>query len=573
MLPSIHRAPCTLLTVLFLSIAACLAQIPPATFSPWVREPVLPQARGGVASAWLDGHLVVAGGSYWHEDRKQWSDRVDAYDPETRSWIRLPPIPAAVASPGFASSNDGLYLVGGTGADGGAVAVAWKLTHDGATWTWNVLPALPEARAYGAAALLGDWLYFAASTPDPEDLQKAGREVYRLNVRRPGEGWHAAPLLPEPGRCLAALAAIGDRLYLFGGCRGNASKQAVNLSEALRLDAEGTRWEPIRSLPRGIRAAAAVSVDRDKIAIVGGYSAEPTAMERYGTGYGFERRILLYDTKRNRYGEGAPLPIANAAMGLALHPDRLSVVGGEDRARSRTDAHYSVARDDLRSLGTRRPLLVCLGDSVTDGVGRSGVTGEETYPRVLERILSGRDPAPWVIRAGKGGENTRQALQRFTSVVKPLPRVDYVVIMYGLNDAAMIDGGPVERAEPRIPLTEYTENLRALVAEVRRQGGKPILCTPNPMTPAYPYASRGAYARAGDVNFMVRTYATAVRRLAEEEKAPLVDVDRVFRRVRDWEKLFPDGIHPNAAGLAMIAEAVKAVLQPPNKDTTTGDGP
>ncbi len=533
---------------------------------------MLPQARGGVASAWLDGRLVVAGGSFWHEEQKQWSDRVDAYDPETRSWINLPPIPAAVASPGFASSKDSLYLVGGTGAGGGAAAGAWKLAHEGATWAWTALPALPEARAYGAAALLGDWLYFAASTPDPDDLQKAGREVYRLNVLRPGDGWQVAPPLPEPGRCLAALAAIGDRLYLFGGCRGNASKQAVNLSEALRLDAEGTRWEPIRLLPYGIRAAAAVSVDRDEIAIVGGYSAGPTAMEQYGPGYGFERRMLLYHVKRNRYRDGAPLPIANAAVGLALHPERLSVVGGEDRARSRTDAHYSIAREELRTLGVRRPLLVCLGDSVTDGAGRSGVTADDTYPRVLERILSGRDPAPWVIRAGKGGENTRQALQRFTSVVKPLPRVDYVVIMYGLNDAAMIDGSPVERAEPRIPLAEYTENLRALVAEVRRHGGRPILCTPNPMTPAYPYASRGAYARAGDVNFMVRSYATAVRKLAEEEKAPLVDVDRVFRRVRDWEKLFPDGIHPNAAGLAMIAKAVKAVLQPANPDATRDEG-
>ncbi|MBM3458668.1 MAG: hypothetical protein FJX77_09080 [Armatimonadetes bacterium] len=538
------------------------SRTPPPALSPWSRLPELPQARGGSAVAWLGDRLVVAGGSYWKDETKRYSERVDAFNPAAGVWREVAPIPEPVASPGTAVDQEALYLVGGTTTGGAATRACWKLTPQ-PNWDWTRLPDLPEPRAYGAAAVLGNRLYFTASCRNPSDLNSVVPDAWVLNLARLEQGWRQVAPPPGPARCLSAAAVVRDRLYLFGGCHGNAGSQAVNVADVVRYDPDRDRWEQRRALPRPLRTATAAVLPDGGIALAGGYSGGPTDGEQYGPAYGFERRVLIYNPGRDRFTEAAPLPIANATVGLGVGPERLHAVGGEDRARSRTDAHFAVTLAELRVTRNRRPVLVCLGDSVTDGVGRSGVTAEQTYPRVLERTLSGRDPAPWVVGAGRGGENSRQALQRISSVFRPLPRVDYVVVMYGLNDAALIDPGPADRVEARIPLDEYGSNLRALLAECRRQGAVPLLCTPNPMTRRYPYANRGAYARNSDINFMVRRYAEEVRRVAGEERVPLVDVDRVFRDRSGWEELFPDGIHPNAEGLTRIAGAIQKVLQPP----------
>jgi lysophospholipase L1-like esterase/N-acetylneuraminic acid mutarotase len=522
--------------------------------SAWTAGPDLPQARGGAAAAWLGERFVVAGGNYWQDGVKRWTDRVDAYDPATRRWESLPPVPEAAADAGSASDDSSLYLAGGT-SGGTATDRCRRLRFSAGTWRWEALPPLPRPLAYGGSVAAGGALYYLGGCSDPADLRTAGRDCYRLDLKRPTAGWKKVRSLPEPGRCLAAAAEQDGRPILLGGCFGNASGKPVNLADALRYDPKRDRWEKLASLPQPVRAATAVSLGKPGLALLGGYSAAADAMDRYGPAYGFERRAYLL--ARGRFREIAALPGAALGPAAAAHGGVLYLAGGEDRSRSRTAAFHSARAEDLLRNETGRPVWVCLGDSVTAGVGRSGVTEAQTYPRELERSLSGTPGAPWVVNGGLGGENTRQALQRLPSLLKPLVRVDRVIIMYGLNDAALIDGGPRDRVEPRVPVAEYAENLRALVAEVRRQGARPTLCTPNPMTRAYPYAGRGLYATNPDINFMLKEFVEASRRVAKDEKVPLVDVYELFRQRKDWEKLFPDGIHPNAEGLAMIALALR----------------
>lgn len=533
----------------------------PAMVTPWVSGPALPLARGGAASGWVHGRFVVAGGSYWQEGVKRWTDRVDAYDPTTRRWEALPPMPAPVADAGYASNEAGLNIVGGA-AEGRATARCLSLTKtpsDG--WRWQELPPLPHARGYATAVLADGRLWAMGGCDDPADLRSASRECFELSLES-GKKWRAVAPLPPPGRCLAAGAARGRDPLVFGGCYGNEAGKAVNLSQALRYDRGRKQWRPVAALPYPVRAAVAVRVDKDRTAIIGGYSGGPDDMERYGAAYGFERRLLFFDGKH--FSQGASLPATLAAPSVATNAGMVYLTGGEDRARSRNAAFSSATTDALRRDVTSRPVWVCLGDSVTHGVGRSGVSGEETYPRRLERSLSGSLGAPWVLNGGVGGENTRQAIARLPSLLKPLVRVDRIVIMYGLNDAALIDGGPRDRTEPRVPVNEYAENLRALVREARRQGAAPVLCTPNPMTRAYPYANRGQYATNKDINFKLREYVAACRRVAGDEKVPLVDVFSLFEKRKGWEALLPDGIHPNAEGLAIAAEAVqKSVVGKP----------
>jgi len=41
--------------------------------------------KGGYGSGFLDGKLILAGGTHWRDDKKLWLDEVVAYDPERTS--------------------------------------------------------------------------------------------------------------------------------------------------------------------------------------------------------------------------------------------------------------------------------------------------------------------------------------------------------------------------------------------------------------------------------------------------------------------------------------------------------
>jgi len=543
------------LSTLFILVGAapslCVDEVPGVT--PWKPGADLRLARGGAASGWVSGRFVVAGGTYWQDGVKRWTDRVDALDPATDTWESLPSLPAPTADAGCAADAGALYVVGGA-AEGRASARCLRLTHSAASgWAWSDLPALPLPRAYVTAVADKGRVWAFGGCDNPGDLKTASRQCFELNTVGSG-GWRSIAPLPPPGRCLAAGTARGGVPFIFGGCLANEAGKAVNLVAVLRYERGPNRWRASADLPEPLRGATAVSLDRKHIGVFGGYSGRPDDIERYGPAYGFERRLLLFDGER--FKEGAPLPRALMAPSVAANAGVVFLAGGEDRARSRSGAFDSAPVSNLVRHDKSRPVWVCLGDSVTHGVGRSGVQAEQTYPEALRRRLSGSIRAPWVLNGGVGGENTRQAISRLPLLLKPRRRVDLVVIMYGLNDAALSAGGPDGRPVPRVGTTEFGENLRALVREVRRHGAKPLLCTPNPMTNAYAYAGRGPYAASPDVNFALRDYVAICRQVATEEKVGLVDVFTLFEKRKGWEALFPDGIHPNAQGLELIAAAV-----------------
>jgi len=197
-------------------------------------------------------------------------------------------------------------------------------------------------------------------------------------------------------------------------------------------------------------------------------------------------------------------------------------------------------------------LIAALGDSVTKGVRTDGsVTPEQTFAAVIGQ-RTGRP----VLNAGAGGNNTAQMLDRLDRDVlahKPVT----VLIMAGLNDAAMIDGGPVARTWPRISVEAYGRNLGGMVQRVRASGATPVVMTPNPMTRRYPYANLGAYL-GRDINDPLVSYAAEARDVARATSACLVDVYAAWIARRDLESLLPDGIHPNPEGHRLIADQVIA---------------
>jgi lysophospholipase L1-like esterase len=205
--------------------------------------------------------------------------------------------------------------------------------------------------------------------------------------------------------------------------------------------------------------------------------------------------------------------------------------------------------------------ILTFGDSITEGV-RYGVSKHETYTFYLGQLLKGSGFQVEMIREGVSGEDTDGALRRIErDVIQRKP--DYVVIMYGTNDAFMDVQNDETDTTPRIPLERYEENLRTMIRMLRENRIAPVLMTTIPMG-EFDILDLGIYGE-NDNNFKLKEYVEAVRRIAGEENLLLVDHFKRWSRLRELGKdintLMTDGLHPNPEGNLIIAKSILKVLK------------
>lgn len=186
-------------------------------------------------------------------------------------------------------------------------------------------------------------------------------------------------------------------------------------------------------------------------------------------------------------------------------------------------------------------------------------------------MLEARGIEVEVINAGISNTTSRQALERLDSDVRRFDP-DYVIIQFGINDS-WIDAS-MGRTEPRLTLDEYADCLETIVAILRADGAKPILMTANPMRWSEMYGDELKGPALGfdfddprGMNRLLDVYSERVREIARDGKIPLVDVGARFEAYDRTpgqaigDILLPnDGIHPNDAGHALIAQWLTEVL-------------
>ncbi len=168
------------------------------------------------------------------------------------------------------------------------------------------------------------------------------------------------------------------------------------------------------------------------------------------------------------------------------------------------------------------------------------------------------------------GYTVLQGLESFERMeIEPGSRC---VIQFGGNDCDLdwdaVSAEPEVFHDGRVPLAEFRENLARFIREARERVLEPVLVTPLALisTRFYRWVSRGRDAGNilhylhDDTESMYRwqeRYATAVREVAESERCFLIDVRNWLLDRMDYPSLFcDDGIHPNEAGHAAIAETV-----------------
>lgn len=173
-----------------------------------------------------------------------------------------------------------------------------------------------------------------------------------------------------------------------------------------------------------------------------------------------------------------------------------------------------------------RPLrIAAFGDSLTAGFN---LPAPDAFPAQLERALKARGHAVEVINAGVSGDTTAAALERFDWAIPD--DADAAIVELGANDA--LRGQPPEQA--RRNLDTILGRLKAKAVEVLVAG-----------IPA-PRNWGDDYVRAFDPMFAD---------LAGKHGALLYPffLDGVALKP---ELSLPDGLHPNAKGVAVIVERI-----------------
>jgi N-acetylneuraminic acid mutarotase len=275
-----------------LSVAAVAAS------AAWIAGTPLSEPRTEVAAAPLGGRIVAVGGFLASGAN---SRRVDAFDPATDSWTRLPDVPVSVDHAAAASWRGRLVVVGGYGADRQPLRAAYS--YDGTRW--RRLPPPPEERAAAAAAATADGRVWVVGGRTRSGLASSALVLDLTTLR-----WRVVRG-PRPREHLAATALRG-RVYAVGG---RLAGYDTNLATVQAYDPRTNRWSSLPDLPdpRGGTGATAIA---GRIVSVGGESPAGT------------NRTVWTLVPGGRWVQLPDLPTPRHGLGVVALRGRVWVVAG-----------------------------------------------------------------------------------------------------------------------------------------------------------------------------------------------------------------------------------------------------
>lgn len=174
---------------------------------------------------------------------------------------------------------------------------------------------------------------------------------------------------------------------------------------------------------------------------------------------------------------------------------------------------------DIPNLDNPGSTIVCLGDSITAGVG---VSEGEAYPDLLARQLGAE-----VVNAGVSGNTSEDGLARVEEALAEDPWL--VIVELGGNDILR-----------RVPPERTDRALRGILDRLLAAGVVPVL-----VEVEAPLAA---------------SYGKVFERIGEDYEIPIVE--DVLGEILADRDLKSDPIHPNARGQEILAEALVEELEP-----------
>ncbi|MEP6917779.1 MAG: arylesterase [Acidobacteriota bacterium] len=179
-----------------------------------------------------------------------------------------------------------------------------------------------------------------------------------------------------------------------------------------------------------------------------------------------------------------------------------------------------------------RPKVVVLGDSLTAGLG---LPGAQSYPSLLQKKIDHEGLRFEIVNAGISGDTSAGGLRRLDWALADND-VRVLVLALGANDGLR-----------GLPVADMQENL-ARIIDAARAKHIAVLLAGMEAPPNYGVEYASSFRRA-------------YRDLAREHDVPLIPF--LLDKVAGQPSLNQgDGIHPNPAGAAIVADTVWAALEP-----------
>lgn len=169
------------------------------------------------------------------------------------------------------------------------------------------------------------------------------------------------------------------------------------------------------------------------------------------------------------------------------------------------------------------PALHLVGDSTMADKPVDKPNPERGWGQLFPALV--KEPAR-IVNHAVNGRSTKsfRAEGRWENVLSQLEVGDYVLIEFGHNDEKQEDPRRYAAAD-----TDFKDNLRRFIREVRAKGGIPLLATP---------VNRRKFDDKGLLIDTHGAYPDATRAIATEEKAPLIDLHKLTHSL--LEKLGPE---------------------------------
>jgi len=192
----------------------------------------------------------------------------------------------------------------------------------------------------------------------------------------------------------------------------------------------------------------------------------------------------------------------------------------------------------LLSCSTQPIKIACVGDSITEGSGLA-VQSKTAYPVALGELLG---PDYSVLNCGRSattmsrnGDFPYWIAKEFSNVFADSP--DIIVIKMGTNDTKPQNWN----------IDDFMNSYQAMIDTFNTISTNPkiFLCYPVPV-----------YETNWGINdsTLIAGVIPAIEKIAAKNNLPVIDL---YQPMQNQAENFPDGIHPNEKGAAIMARLIK----------------
>jgi acyl-CoA thioesterase I len=175
--------------------------------------------------------------------------------------------------------------------------------------------------------------------------------------------------------------------------------------------------------------------------------------------------------------------------------------------------------------------IVALGDSLTAG---PGLTPAQTWPSLLHERMRREGYPHRMVNAGVSGDTTAGALRRLDAALTP--DTGLLIVALGANDGLR-----------GVPVDEVRQNLAAIIERAQARGLRVLLCGMQSL-PTHGWEYSLAFHRI-------------FPELAAQYDVPLMPF-LLAGVVGSPDLNLGDGVHPNAAGMQRMADAMWPYVEP-----------